>query len=158
LTSNNNGLTDEPSQLDLDYTWIEVFGEPLRDAEQLLWDNLKWCPETKTIKTLQKEGLESIEFSKCPDYPSGIHQRHCYVMWEAKQDGLAKIIRALKAYHSPSIIKEKYSSPEEAAFVESYVGVPHYICECLERMQFLRFQTVCDMQVEFITPLERQTN
>ena len=104
--------------------------------------------------------LENIDFERCPDYPSGIHQRHCYTMWEAKQDGLAKIIRALKAYHSPpkEKFREEYETPEEAMFVESYVGEPHMICECLERLQFLRFQTVCTMQVEFITPMSERVN
>lgn len=106
------------------------------------------------------EITELVDFQKCPDYDSGIHQRSCYTMFESKQNGLAKIIRALKAYHSPpkEKFRGKYSTPEAAAFVESFVGEPHMICECLERLQFLRFQTVCDMQINFITHVEDQQN
>lgn len=98
--------------------------------------------------------------SKCPDFESGIHQRSCYTMWEAKQNGIGMIIRHLKAYHSPPKEKfiGKYNTMEEFLFSESYVGNPHLICECLERLQFLRFQTVCDMQFEFITPLSERVN
>lgn len=28
--------------IELDKVWIEVFGEPYRDAEMLSWENLKW--------------------------------------------------------------------------------------------------------------------
>jgi len=51
-------MEDQPSQLDLDYAFIDAFGEPIRDAEQLSWDNLKWCPKTKTIKPLRQNNRE----------------------------------------------------------------------------------------------------
>lgn len=79
-------------------------------------------------------------------------------MFGNNQSGLAKVIRALRPYHSPKQIKGKYESAFEVGFCESLVGEPHLICECLERLQFLRFQTVCDMKFEFVTPQESQTN
>ena len=79
-------------------------------------------------------------------------------MFGSNQSGLAKLIRALREYHSPKVLKEKHESIDEAAFVESFVGEPHMICECLERMQYLRFQTVCDMKFEFVTNPNDQNN
>lgn len=104
--------------------------------------------------------LEETNFKKCTDYSSGIHKRHCYTMLEAKQNGLGKIIRHLKAYHSPPKAKfiDKYETMEEALFVESFVGEPHLICECLEKLQFLRFQTVCSMEFVFVTPEAERVN
>lgn len=79
-------------------------------------------------------------------------------MFGENQSGIAKIIRALRAYHSPPTIKGKYESAFEAGFSESFVGEPHLICECLERLQYLRFQTVCDMKFEFVTNPNDQKN
>lgn len=102
--------------------------------------------------------LEQTSFVKCGDNTSGIHSKQCYVMFAEKQSGLAKINRALRPYHSPTIIKGKYESAFEAGFTESFVGEPHLICECLERLQYLRFQTVCDIKFEFMTNPNDQRN
>ena len=102
--------------------------------------------------------LEQTSFMKCGECLGGIHTKSCYVMFGNNQSGLAKLIRALRQYHSPPVLKEKHESADEAAFVESFVGEPHMICECLERLQYLRFQTVCDMKFEFVTPQEKQVN
>ena len=105
-----------------------------------------------------KEQTEIIDFEKCNDYEDGIHREECYTMFKNNQSGLAKISYALRQYHSPKKLKRKYSSSFEAGFTESFVGEPHMICECLQRLQFLRFQTVCTMQINFITHVEDQQN
>lgn len=111
-----------------------------------------------TIDNIGLLELEQTSFMKCGESGTGIHDESCYVMFKNNQSGIAKIIRALKPYHSPTILKDKYQSSDEAGFFESKVGEPHLICECLEHLQYLRFQTVCDMKVEFVTPMGEQNN
>jgi hypothetical protein len=40
---------------DRDLLWIEVFGEPYRDAEMLLWDGLFFNEVTRKIESLVEE-------------------------------------------------------------------------------------------------------
>ena len=97
--------------------------------------------------------LEVIDFDKCGERKSGIHHWSCYAMFQQNQSGLARITRALRHYHSPPPHKGKTLDAGD-----SFVGDPHLICECLERLQYLRFQTLCTMKAEFVTMPNEQSN
>lgn len=47
MTSTTKCLEDEYQR---DLLWIHVFGEPYRDCEMLLWDNLEWDSKFKIIR------------------------------------------------------------------------------------------------------------
>lgn len=65
-----------------------------------------------------------------------IHYPSCYVMFRENGAGLAKISRALKAYHHDP----KHLPDEIDDCTWHIVGDPHEICIIREKLQNLRFQ------------------
>lgn len=80
-----------------------------------------------------KPSMEKTTFDLNEDCDSGfhIHTESCYVMFRENAAGLAKIIRALKPYHS------KVGSDGDML---SFVGTPHEICIVREKLQAMRFE------------------
>lgn len=96
--------------------------------------------------------LEQTNFEKCGESKGGIHGKGCYAMFGQNQSGLAGIIRALIPFHG----KAKGSEPFDAG--DSFVGDPHVLCEALERLQYLRFQTLCNYKAVFVKSVQEQVN
>ncbi len=61
-----------------------------------------------------------------------IHRPDCYVMFQERGAGLAKINRALAPYH--------HSGRKWGDLADSSVGDPHEICIIREKLQSLRFE------------------